>query len=172
MQAEKEGAELLPRHAGNSRGGSNQTPSPNPSRGRSRQSSGVQFNPALSFHRHPPAVWDDSPVDEDDHEWDTEAYKSADQGLVDEQMQRRRAEDNGLVGGWHGTRDDMQWDDATVDDIQAKARQALSPGQINLVPEALQPASVWEQQQQQALRTQQQQQLQETQRELLVQQQQ
>ena len=91
--------------------------------------------------------------DEEDVEWDDEGYENEDQGLVIEQMQRRREEEE-LGPGNMEPDDGMQWDDDVTQDIQI--RQVLAANRVP-IPDALQPGSQREQQ----LRAQQQQQLQE-----------
>jgi hypothetical protein len=106
--------------------------------------------------------------DEDDVEWDDEGYEDEDQGLAIEQMQRRREEEE-LGPGNMEPDDGMQWDDAAAQDIQIRQVRAANTVPI---PDALQPGSQREQQQQQQLRAQQQQQLQAQQQQQLMAQQQ
>lgn len=96
-------------------------------------------------------------TDDEDVEWDDEGYEDEDEELANEQMQRRREEEE--LGGHQMMEPDdpMQWAD---DAVQQRQQAAMSR-----IPDALQPASVREQQQQAALRAQQQQQWEQQQRE-------
>lgn len=150
----------------NSRQGSNQTPSPDPrAAARSRQTKGVNFTPALSVHRYPPAVWNEEEEEDEDIEWDLEGYEDEDEGLAQEQMeqeQQRRAQEATLVN--MEPDDGMPWEDAAAEDMRARqaAQRAAQPqGGAGGVPTALRPGPGADQQQQQ-----------QKQRELLAQQQQ
>ena len=91
--------------------------------------------------------------DEEGVELDDERYEDEDQGLAIEQMQRRREEEE-LGPGNMEPDDGMQWDDDAAQDI--RIRQALAANTVP-IPDALQPGSQREQQQQQQLRAQHQQ---------------
>ena len=147
-----------------SRVGSSKTPSP--AGRRSRQLKAVQFTPTLSVHRYLPAAWkeEEEISDEEDVEWDNEGYEDEDQGLAIEQMQRRREEEELMEPD-----DGMQWDDGAAQDIQIC--QVLAANTVP-IPDAPQPGSQREQQQQQQLRAQQQQLQAQQQQQLMAQQQQ
>ena len=139
--------------------------SPSPAGRRSRQLKGVQFTPTLFVHRYLPAVWKEEEMsDEEDVEWDNEGYEDEDQGLAIEQMQRRREEEELMEPD-----DGMQWDDGAAQDIQIC--QVLAANTVP-IPDAPQPGSQREQQQQQQLRAQQQQLQAQQQQQLMAQQQQ
>lgn len=130
------------------------------SRNNNRKS--VHFNSIRSQHRYVPALREGEVEDEDD-EWETDGFEDEDPDLVvDPELL-----DEDDAGGM-GFDDVMVWESGALENPQF--RQPLA-GEGAFVPDALQPASLREQQQQQMLRAQQQQQLQQQQEELLAQQQ-
>ncbi|KAH8106333.1 hypothetical protein BXZ70DRAFT_433344 [Cristinia sonorae] len=112
------------------RAGSNQaTPSPTPGSGtesrlRSRKLKGISFTASLSVHRYPPAVWGDEDEDDDDVEWDDEAYFDEDPDLAEEEQERELAQGGPLAG--MEPDDGMSWEDGAVIEAQPNAGPAGS----------------------------------------------
>ena len=133
--------------------------SPLPIRTESRQTTNtnrrsVHFNSVRSQHRYPPAL-KDGEEEEEDEEWDTDGFEDEDLDLANEQMYMQSMDEDDLVN--HMEPDDgMQWDDSVVEEM--RERQATG-GHGAPIPDALQPGSLREYQEQQRLRQQQQEQL-------------
>ncbi|KDR74222.1 hypothetical protein GALMADRAFT_157490 [Galerina marginata CBS 339.88] len=107
----------------------------------------VHFNSVRSQHRYVPALREGE-VEDEDEEWDTDGFEDEDMDLANEQMYMQSMDEDDLVD----VDDGMQWDDTVTEEMQNRAAP---------IPDALQPGSLREYQEQQRLRSLQQEQLQQ-----------
>ena len=107
----------------------------------------VRFNTIRRHHRYVPTLREGE-VEALDDEWDTDGFEDEDLDLASGQLYMVSMDEDDLVGV--EIDDGMIWDDGIIEDIQP----GLVPGGLP-IPDALQPGSLREQQQQ-LLRAQQQ----------------
>ena len=123
---------------------SNSSPSGTNYRSGNRRS--VHFNTVRKHHRYVPALREGEVEDEDD-EWDTAGFEDEDLDLASRHLYMDSMDEDDLIGV---EIDDGIWDDGIIEDIQPGPVPGGFP-----IPDALQPGSLREQQQQQFLRAQQ-----------------
>ncbi|KAF4615930.1 hypothetical protein D9613_011321 [Agrocybe pediades] len=145
--------------------GSSANRSDSGSRANNRRS--VHFNYVRSQHRYPPALRDGEEEDPED-EWNTDGFEDEDIDLAND-LEFTDGEDDGY--GMEGN-DSMQWDDLTAEEAQLRQHAANSQATGVPIPDALQPGSMRQYQEQQRLRAQQQEQLQQSEEQFRLQQQQ
>ena len=139
----------------------NHAADPNGPYGRTNRRRSIHFNSVRSHHRYVPPLREGEIEDEDD-EWDTEGFEDEDLDLASDQMYVQSMDEDELIDAMEAD-DGMQWDDDTIEDIHRHAHD-----QGSSIPDALQPGSVREQQEQQRLRALQQGQLLQREEQLIL----
>ena len=117
------------------------------------------FTAALSVHRYLPAIWNEDEEDDPNEEWDEEGYEGEDQGLANEHMDQRRAEEAGPSG--MEPDDGMSWEENAVQEMQARQMHDQQVQDHILQQQQQQQHQLQQQQQRELMVLQQQQQLQQ-----------